>query len=608
MLSHPCKWTRFASLLMFATLIFCASNAAGQDLGILLNAPQDAAPASNEKKPAAADASNDAPDSKTGGVTANGSIFQTLRRRVEQSKLSEEDVKATLEVIDQGESQLAELQAKKKLLDERMAAMTLVPQRGKQLEKTLADLMKFEPELPQDDSLANLEVQLASTEADLAAAKKAVLDMETAMTRSAQRHRDIESELPLLQENLGELQAQSATGEAATDSTLRSQAQNAEAQVAADLITVRIEALGAETSLLDAEVAASLPQLRRDVAVRRAENLGKQVAIIKEAVEKQRAVEAAERVEAAEEQLATLHPVLQPIAEQNSTLAKASQYFSHETEELQVMAEKRDATLERLEASLKQAKARVETVGLTDAVGALLRNLKQSLPNPNEYLLHTAERQTLINDTQYNIFELTDQRNSKLSDAAAKLLLKSNTPLSTEERQELAADAEELLQKQRRDFLDPAIRAQTNYFNVLVSLSTTEQQIVKTVDTIRLYVDERVLWVRSAQPLSTRFVPDSSETWFLQQSTWVGSWNRLTGDFRRQILLWCASILALVFLLRFRASLRTEIADLGHQVSQAGYTRFMPTIQTLLLTILTAAPLFLTFGFLSWRVSTCRRT
>jgi potassium efflux system protein len=590
-----------------------------QNFGPLLNPPAVNAPAQDSsqepetqrEKTGTSDEQNDAEkessttenaDAATKDSASKSALFKSLRGRVAESKLSDDEKKATLQIIDQGESQLAELQTKKKLIDEREAALALVPERSKQLTQTLNALTKFKPESPDQDSLATLEIQLANSDAELKTAKKSVSESETAMMRASQRHREIEEELPTLQEKLAELKT-SAENDLTPEATLQAQAEQAESQVASQLTELRIAALNAEAALLDAELAANLPQLRRDVAVRRADNLQRQNAVFKAVVEKQRAVEAAKRVESAKQQLAQLHPALQPIGEKNQELAESSQDLAVKIEQIQNLMTERSATLEQLEGSLKQSKAAVETVGLTDAVGAMLRNLKQGLPASNEYLLRTSERQAEINDTQFELFEWTNLRNKKLSQMAAKLLKETNAPISPQEKAALAAEAEELLQQQRTEFLDPAIRTKNNYFNALVSLSTTEHQIIKTVETIRLYVDERVLWVRSTQPLTSQLVPSSEESWFLQPNAWEGTLPRLANDFKRQLFLWCASLLALVCLVRLRASLRHEIAELGEQVSQAGYTRFLPTVKTLMLTVFTAAPLFFTFAFLSWRLN-----
>jgi potassium efflux system protein len=608
----------WASRLIAITWVLSLSHAPAQNFGPLLNPPAVNAPTQDssqrtenqrEKPPTSSnqdDAREDsAPptkqDSSPSETASKAALFKSLRSRVGESKLSDDEKKATLQIIDQGESQLAELQTKTKLIQERAAALAIVPQRSKQLSQTLDELTKFKPEIPKEDSLATLEIQLAKSEAELTAAKKSVLETESAMTRTSQRHREIEEELPTLQEKLAELKTPTQN-DLSSEASLQDQAEQAESQVAARLTQLRIESLNAETALLDAELAANLPQLRRDVAVRRADNLQRQKEAVEAVVEKLRAVEAAKRVESANEQLRQLHPALQPIGEKNKELAESSQELAVKIEQIQKLMTQRSATLEQLEGSLKQAKAAVETVGLTDAVGAMLRNLKQGLPASNEYLLNTADRQSEINDIQFELFELTDLRNKKLSQMAVKLLRETKAPVSVEEKSTLAAKAEELLQQQRTDFLDPAIRTKNNYFNALVSLSTTEHQIIKTVQTIRLYVDERVLWVRSTQPLTSQLAPSNEESWFLQTSSWDGTLPRLASDFKRRLFLWCVSILALICLVRFRASLRSEIAELGEQVSQAGYTRFLPTIKTLMLTVFTAAPLFFTFAFLSWRL------
>ncbi|MGB7344206.1 MAG: mechanosensitive ion channel domain-containing protein [Pirellulaceae bacterium] len=615
--------------LLWGNAVPISSPAYAQNFGPLLNsargtgdlAPGDAPSDKSDDTTVAGDEkenSAEAIDTPNLTETTDKSLqFKALRERVEQSPLTDEEKKVVIDTIAQGESQLAEVQTKQKLTDERTAGLATVPQRAKLTSDKLTELTKFKAELPADDSLASLEVQLANAEAELVIAKKAALDAETAMARATQRRREIELELPTLQTQLATLTTKAEGASPAKEASLLVQAQRAETQVAARLLTARIASLNAEAALVNAEVAANLPQLRRDVAARKAENNQQQADLLKTAVEKKRAVEAAKRVASAKEQLATLHRALQPIGVKNRELAEASQKLAKEMEQVQLALDERNIQLDQLELSLKNAQNRVEQVGLTDAVGALLRNLKQSLPNASEYHMRTAERQTVINDAQYELFEMTDLRNQKLELQVDQLFTSADPPVTYVQREDLSEEAKELLQQQRTEFLDPAIKTQTNYFNTLVSLSTVEQQILRTVETIRFYVDERVLWVRSTKPLTVPFMPSSEvdeegkkkswslgdEGWFLQKEAWEGFWPRLLKEVQRRFVLWLVSVLALVALLRLRVSLRKEIAELGHQVSQAGYTRFAPTMKTILLTVLTAAPMFLIFAFLSWRLN-----
>ncbi len=241
---------------------------------------------------------------------------------------------------------------------------------------------------------------------------------------------------------------------------------------------------------------------------------------------------------------------------------------------------------------------------MTDAVGALLRNFKQSLPSVGANRLRIRERKPVINDAQYELIELTDRRNARLSLTVAALLRFAAPPVNRAELPELEAEARTLLEEQRLEYLDPAIRSQTTYFNTLVSLSTTEQQIVQLVEEATRYTNERILWIRSSKPLWSQLTPDASEWWFVIPAAWSNVGTKVVEELKSVPLIWIAAAIILLVLVRLRSQLRQSIQAIGAEATHSRYTDFRPTIESLLLTLATAAPIPLVFAFLGWRLGT----
>ncbi|MFK8114933.1 MAG: mechanosensitive ion channel domain-containing protein [Rubripirellula sp.] len=530
----------------------------------------------------------------------DGSELTTLRARLLQSQVSEEEQQQVLAVIDQGESLVKEFTSQQTLVKKRTDALATVSQRVESTKREIASLVDFKPKVPAAP-LPELEAGLATLEADLVVAKAAVADAEAAMAQATNRPREIEKQLPELQKKLDEIKAETPLN-AASGTTLLAEAKRIEASVSKSLLETRVAALRAELALIEAESAASLPQLMRDLHVRTVETLEEQLASTKQVTEELRAKEADSLLESASAQLSQLHLSLQPIGKQNQTLALTNQSLTTKIEETESALKRQKLQLEGLKGDFQQAKNRLEAVGLTEAVGSMLRSLRQKMPHANEYQLRNRERQNTINEAQYALIDLVDERNRKLDVIVARLFRDAEKPVSLDEQQRLEPKARELFREQRTEFLDPAIRSQKTYFNALVSLSTTDQQIVDAVKEATRYIDERVLWIRSTTPLMSQMKPSREESWFLMPSSWQSVRSKLLLEFDRQYPLWIAAFLLLIGLLRFRMLLRREIQSIGQQVTQSGYTSFAPTMKSLLLTTLTAAPLPLVAAFLGWRL------
>ncbi len=541
-------------------------------------------------------------DPPQGTAAVDSSLLAGLKSRVEQSQLSDEQKASLLGTITQSETHLKDAASLADATQKRVTATDSVADRAKETTEQFEQLKSFEVEKPVGKPLAELDPMLVDLEARLATTKTAVTDAATSLARSTQTRLQYEAELVELDKQLAERKTQVAATTANSEMSLEDEVKLAELMASQAFISARIDSLRSQIALMDAETASGLPQMTSDLLDRQAETLELQLAAVKAAVESERALDAAQRVEAAQAQLTTLHRALRPIGQQNQELANDSQVIATNIETTEVSLATRTAELERIRNAYEKAITRVDSVGLTDAVGALLRNLKQSLPRAGVLRLRSRERQPTINEAQFDLIDLTDRRNLKMSIAVDALLSAADPPISFAERRTLEEEARELIQQQRTEFLDPAIRNQTTYFNTLVSLSTTEQQIIDLVDEATLYVNKRILWIRSSKPLTTQFAPSRDEWWFLSPSAWNNLASKIGDELKSNFALWGLLLIGIIAVIRSRSRLRRHVRGIGDVVTKANYTDFTATLKALLLAVLTAAPLPLFLWFFGWRL------
>ncbi|MDA8744445.1 mechanosensitive ion channel [Rubripirellula amarantea] len=529
--------------------------------------------------------------------------LEKLREQVKSADLEEEAKSAALTVLDQAEKQAAEASSKTEMVQKRRAAIETVAARADSAKRSLEQLQNAQPSAPRGETLAELEAELASLTAKTQAAQQTVNQAETAMKNSAQRRAEIDTELPKLINSAEERKQQFENAVANADGTVANDAAIVELKTASELLNANVAALQAEKALLDAEAAASLPQLTRDLEARQAETLQKQLVSLRAIVEEKRAEDAASRVEMASKQLNQMHPLLRFIGEQNQSLAELNQTLAKKIEDEETRLVSRKSQLEDIRESFKQATSRVDKVGLTDAVGAMLRNLKQNLPSVGVYRMRIRERSSEIDDAAYALEEMTDRRNAKLSLTIDALLRQADRPVYGVEREELEKEALQLLETQRTEYLDPAIRNQTHYFNTLVSISTAEEEIIQLVEDSRKYINENVLWTRSTSPMYSKPFPAKAEWWFTLPAAWSGVGLKIISDMTTRLAIWIAAGLSLLTLLLSRYRLRAEITLLGEKASQSSFTHFGPTAKAFFWTVATSLPIPLFFGFLGSRFS-----
>ncbi|MDF1844675.1 MAG: mechanosensitive ion channel [Rubripirellula sp.] len=533
-------------------------------------------------------------------VPANEELT-TLRNGITQSQLTEEEKAALLATVARTQSALASAAEFDRSAQDFKALLDSLPHRTEQAKQKLADPEEPQAGLQVEDTLEALEAILPQLTSQLATAKSDLARIESAAAVSIKRRQEIEVNIPLVQEQLTKVRDQLESKPAA-EPTLADQVRREDREATANQLANQLISLQNEAALIDAESTADISQFERDAQIRTVASLQQQIETVEATLASKRAEDAADRVETAESELEGLHPALQPIGELSQQYAADNQKIASLISEVDRDLKRQDDKQDEVKRDFQEAKTLVETVGLMEAVGLKLRSLKSNLPDVREYELRLRNRQPVINDAQYSLIELKNRRNARVEQVIQTLLNSAQPPVTLVERDALADEAKRLLENQRTEYLNPLIRSQNTYFNKLVALSTTEQQIIKVAEESSDYVNQRILWVRSTRPLFAEPVPNSSDWWFFLPGATDNVTPKLLDDLKRRWIRWTLSLLSLLVLFRWRFRLRDRINELGLQVSRGSFIDFMPTIHSAMMTMATAGPVTLVLAFVGYRM------
>ncbi|MEM9825668.1 MAG: mechanosensitive ion channel domain-containing protein [Planctomycetota bacterium] len=544
-----------------------------------------------------------------------------MRGQVDASGLDDEAKKAALGKIAQAAKQREDAKAASDLAKQRLQQVETVDQRVAEVRRKLKkwssmdlDDAALAPSLL--ENRANLEASLAEKNSELAKARKALEDSEANLKKSAKRQAEIDPELAKLAETLAERQQQLDAATAALAKSDEAAAVSAQANIEElssniELLKAREAALQAEKSLLAAEAAVNLPQWQRDLDAAQVKALEAEAKLLRGAIEADRRRSAVDQMKSAEEQLQSVHPVLRPMAIGNQELAELNVSLTGKIQAAELQAEQSREALDKIRKDYDKAKQRVETVGLTEAVGVLLRQMKRELPSISKYRTRIRERNEEINEANFKWLELNDQRNEEIQEVLDDLFAArrrgSSTdvpPIEPDQRERLMQAGREALQEQRTEFLDPATNNLKKYFNTLESISTLETQIIQSTSRLADYVNENVLWTRSTQPLYSSPLPSREELWFLQANRWASIpaaiWADIAG---KSIVYWLMAGFVIVTLLLYRGRLGEEMEQIGKKVSGNAYLSMTPTLRTVLWTVAAAAPIPFAIAFVAWRLA-----
>ena len=153
--------------------------------------------------------------------------------------------------------------------------------------------------------------------------------------------------------------------------------------------------------------------------------------------------------------------------------------------------------------------------------------------------------------------------------------------------------------------MDGLITDSTTCLYELIELNSTEHKLVEEVRDYILYINEHMLWIASAEPLSftdVQYIPGVVH-WFFEREEWVGVKDAVLLDVSYFWLVYIAILLTFIALVFLSRRMKQSVLDIGDRVQQRGYHRFWPTLQALLLTILIAIIFPLPMWLFGWRLS-----
>lgn len=482
-----------------------------------------------------------------------------------------------------------------------MSESESVAARIDQLKQQRSELKDKKPAVEETLSLQELEQLLPQSELQLSTLKKARAAAESESQLRSQRRKEIRARVVAINEKIADTVAQLQALSAVVPTT---QSTSYSARLSSRKLVLQKESscLEAELAKYDAEESSDLTRLKIDLATNSATHTEKCIVTLQARINAGREAAAEQSVRMARMEAIDAAPSLKEYAEHNQLLAEKAKSVAAELVIAQRQFKEANEVHEALIRQFNLAKKKVVSVGLTSSVGAMLRKQKSNLPDVSERRAAVANRQALINDTQYDLFEYEDQRQEvgEPEELVAQILQESenNGPVNNEM---LESAATELL-KRKGEYLDGLIRSSNQYFETLIELDSTDQQVIRLAAEYQQYIDERVLWIRSGRALTTDFSIEPSDTWLISPTMWSQVGGAISTDIRRVPWLYGFSlVIAGGSIIRGRSS-RTQISTLGEAAAKANCRSIIPTLKTVLLTVGVSITWPLIFAFVGWRL------
>ncbi len=564
---------------------------------------------------------------------------EALKTKIEAAtSLNEEAKQPLLDVVKVVEANLAEIEALRQRQAEDLAVAKTAKEVAENAERELAKLAETKPKIvDKSQPLSSMELAAA---AEKQALEKVRADLD-AIEKKIVRRDEVRQKLRTTLESIDDLLSE--TTEAlrslpADNGSLESEAERLKQRVKLRLIEVEKESANAKILRLDAEDAVNLRRNQRDLLKVQFERSQSRVANLEKILAEQRQEQAREVVEAAAEKqkgMAKKYPLLAASYEINTVIAQRRQEIEGEFEKFSARAAKLAEKYSDLKELKKDTIDRVDAIGLSGSVGAMLRKRRADLALELTTRLQDDEVKEELDKIQFERFDKKGQRDELDFDViveeietlldgeggtAALAKLRKLRPLAEQDLKATEGDAgaagnpanssanratagesklnsddiaklkspiEELIVS-RKQKLENAADGLDRLFKKLLEIQLKETQLSKLVTEFREYINERILWIRSNDVLFSKLQIDDSDMDVVDPVRWSNAGGKIWDTIARRPLAYSISSLIIVLLILLKPRMRKEIDRLGQVAVKGTCETFWPTLHALGLSLLIA--------------------
>ncbi len=455
------------------------------------------------------------------------------------------------------------------------------------------------PSGPTPEALAalsddDLTQQLTKVRAEATAAEARIGELDKSIDSITARATEARGRLTDIRQALDQLETEARASPPAN--------QSPEATQAAGWVTAtRRQALNAESRALDQELASQavredLYRAQREqitLSLKRAKDRQTALQDQEDQRRKREAEEAKRETQAAERAAADKHPLVQEAAKDNARLTETLADLAAAIERFNETSAQIERERKRIDAEFRGARERIDVAGVNQALGQVMIDRRQELPDLRKLRKEMATRNDRIAEATLRQIRFREESRAlrDLDSVLAELAAKEPAAQTPEVRKQLAD-----LLEQRRPLIEKALAATDAYIRKQADINEATDQLIQSTGNYDNYLAQHLLWVRSAGALSRPVLATlpAAVAWLLSPSSWLDVVQVLAYESLRSPVLWLGT-LAVAILLWRQSSIKRRILATAEPLRRVRTDRFLYTIQAIGLTLIAALPLSLAF-------------
>ncbi len=289
------------------------------------------------------------------------------------------------------------------------------------------------------------------------------------------------------------------------------------------------------------------------------------------------------------------HPLIQKRTRENIQYSRELQVVMAKIEHISEQKTQVENQTADIEDDFKSADKKISLASLSPALGKILREQRRSLAGQNEI---AAESRKLENETALTSlaqFKIEDYQKTLLNvdDALKQMMISDVEPmLPFEQRMMIQAELRVLLNSQK-ELLNKLALADTTYLRMLGDLDFARQQMFAQSIKFAVYLDERLLWVMSSEPVNVAALTGlfHATQWLFSPTNWFDLFRETVSILGENLFLTSAAF-GFLWLLNW-LKIWTKSASPRHEIELYGWhaDHFYYTLRVLLNQILCVAPI-----------------
>ncbi len=354
---------------------------------------------------------------------------------------------------------------------------------------------------------------------------------------------------------------------------------------------IRVDALKAELQLL------VIQKSQQDAIVDTIENLVN-LRRQQEAIHMQRELTQAEKT------LVNKPSVIQQITRENISLSRDLQLVNAKLKNYGDQKNDVELTATQIDSDFKSAQKKIDLAGLSPVLGKILRKQRRNLPTLNDFAAQSETVQNEIAQATLELFQVEDRLKqlANLDDYLKEIINHQiDAKLTDDDKMMIQAELRVLLNNQT-ELLNKLSASYSAYIRALGDFDFAKQQMLVQANKFANYLDERLLWVPSSEPVNSSYFINlyKSLRWFCSPKNWLAVLKDIATIVSQNLLLTLLTLVGSLFLPISKNWAKRQLSFIAEKVGKIYTDDFNFTLKALGYTLIMALPLPFFFYYLGW--------